>query len=127
LLLFLANSPTPARNSNKTQIRDFPPSTPPSQYAALPSMTPTPGGGLFGNLGTPSQQFNFADFVNVTPSPAQRPWGGRTPGSLSKTPLLRTARKSLNFDNLVPPDMNSPVGRSKDAGLALQLGEELRP
>lgn len=83
-------------------------------------MTPTPGGGLFGNFGTPSQQFNFADFVNVTPSPAQR-------GSLSKTPLLRTARKSLNFDNLVPPDMNSPVGRSKDAGLALQLGEELRP
>lgn len=127
LLLFLANSPTPARVSSRTQIRDFPPSTPPSQYAALPSMTPTPGGGLFGNLGTPSQQFNFADFVNVTPSPAQRPWGGRTPGSLSKTPLLRTARKSLNFDNLVPPDMHSPVGRSKDAGLALQLGEELRP
>lgn len=126
LLLFLANSPTPARVS-KTQIRDFPPSTPPSQYAALPAMTPTPGGGLFGNLGTPSQQFNFADFVNVTPSPAQRPWGGRTPGSLSKTPLLRTARKSLNFDNLVPPDMHSPVGRNKDAGLALQLGEELRP
>ncbi|PCH06795.1 Hypothetical protein PENO1_015590 [Penicillium occitanis (nom. inval.)] len=119
LLLFLANSPTPARVS-KTQIRDFPPSTPPSQYATLPSMTPTPGGGLFGNFGTPSQQFNFADFVNVTPSPAQR-------GSLSKTPLLRTARKSLNFDNLVPPDMNSPVGRNKDAGIALQLGEELRP
>ncbi|EED19922.1 conserved hypothetical protein [Talaromyces stipitatus ATCC 10500] len=127
LLLFLANSPTPARVNTKTQTRDFPPSTPPSQYAALPNMTPTPGGGLFGNFGTPSQQFNFSDFVNVTPSPAQRPWGGRTPGSLSKTPLLRTARKSLNFDNLVPPDVHSPVGHSKDTGLALQLGEELRP
>ena len=64
LLLFLANSPTPARVS-RTQIRDFPPSTPPSQYAALPSMTPTPGGGLFGNQGTPNQQFNFADFVSA--------------------------------------------------------------
>lgn len=127
LLLFLANSPTPARVSTKTQIRDFPPSTPPSQYAALPSLTPTPGGGGFPAFGTPGQQFNFADFVNVTPSPAQRPWGGRTPGSLSKTPLLRTARKSLNFDNLVPPDTNSPGGRTKDTGLALQLGEELRP
>lgn len=126
LLLFLANSPTPARVSSKAHIRDFPPSTPPSQYAALPSMTPTPGGGMFPNFSTPGQQFNFADFVNVTPSPAQRPWGGRTPGSLSKTPLLKTARKPLNFDNLVPPDTNSPVGRGKDAGLALQLGEELR-
>lgn len=127
LLLFLANSPTPARISGKVAQRDFPPSTPPSQYAALPSLTPTPGGGLFANFGTPGQQFNFADFVNVTPSPAQRPWGGRTPGSLAKTPLLRTARKGLNFDNLVPPGMNSPSGRSKDSGLALQLGEELRP
>jgi hypothetical protein len=127
LLLFLANSPTPARISGKPSQRDFAPSTPPSQYAALPSLTPTPGGGLFPNFGTPSQQFNFADFVNVTPSPAQRPWGGRTPGSLAKTPLLRTARKGLNFDNLVPPGMNSPTGRTKDAGLALQLGEELRP
>ncbi|KAH8692673.1 hypothetical protein BGW36DRAFT_399495 [Talaromyces proteolyticus] len=127
LLLYLANSPTPARINTKLQTRDFPPSTPPSQYAALPSLTPTPGGGVFPNFGTPGQQFNFADFVNVTPSPAQRPWGGRTPGNLSKTPLMRTARKSLNFDNLLPPDMNSPVGRGKDSGLALQLGEELRP
>jgi hypothetical protein len=127
LLLFLANSPTPARISNKAQTRDFLPSTPPSQYAVLPSLTPTPGGGVFANFGTPGQQFNFADFVNVTPSPAQRPWGGRTPGSLSKTPLARVARKSLNFDNLVPPNADSPNGRRKESGLALQLGEELRP
>ncbi|KAL1964072.1 hypothetical protein VTN77DRAFT_7490 [Rasamsonia byssochlamydoides] len=127
LLLYLANSPTPARVSNKAQNRDIPPSTPPSQYAVLPSLTPTPGGGVFANFGTPSQQFNFADFVNVTPSPAQRPWGGRTPGSLSKTPLARSARRSLNFDNLVPPGAESPTGRGKDSGLALQLGEELRP
>lgn len=127
LLLYLANSPTPARINTKAHTRDFPPSTPPSQYAALPSLTPTPGNGAFPNIGTPGQQFNFADFVNVTPSPAQRPWGGRTPGNLSKTPLMRTARKSLNFDNLVPPDMNSPIGRNRESGLALQLGDELRP
>lgn len=126
LLLYLANSPTPARVNNKAQTRDLPPSTPPSQYAALPSLTPTPNGGVFANFGTPSQQFNFADFVNVTPSPAQRPRGGRTPGSISKTPLSRGARRGLNFDNLVLPDADSPNGRSKDSGL-LQLGEELRP
>ncbi|KAJ9293065.1 hypothetical protein DTO271G3_8200 [Paecilomyces variotii] len=127
LLLYLANSPTPAAISNKTQNRDVLPSTPPSQHAMLPSLTPTPGGGLFANFGTPSQQFNFADFVNVTPSPAQVPWGGRTPGGPSRTPLAaKDARKRLNFDNLPPPNADSP-GKGKDSGLALQLGGELRP
>lgn len=126
LLLFLANSPTPARITSKVNTRDFLPSTPPSKAAALPCLTPTPGGGIFANFGTPGQQFNFADFVNVTPSPAQRPWAGRTPGSLAKTPLAR-ARKGLNFDNLMPPMLESPRSRAKEAGLALQLGEELRP
>ena len=126
LLLFLANSPTPARFTSRTNTRDFLPSTPPSKAAALPCLTPTPGGGIFANFGTPGQQFNFADYVNVTPSPAQRPWGGRTPGNLAKTPLAK-ARKGLNFDNLLPPVFDSPRSRGEEAGLALQLGEELRP
>ncbi|OXV12036.1 hypothetical protein Egran_00203, partial [Elaphomyces granulatus] len=125
LLLFLANSPTPARGT-RPQARELPPSTPPSQYAALPSLTPTPGGGVFANFGTPNQQFNFADFVNVTPSPAQRPWGGRTPGGLCKTPLAaKEARRKLNFDAMIPPT-DSPKSRVKNSGLALQLGDELR-
>ena len=129
LLLYLANSPTPGNVAGKTQTRDFPPSTPPSQHAALPSLTPTPGGGgLFPNFGTPGQPFNFADFVNVTPSPAQAPWGGRTPGGAARTPLTtKDARKRLNFDNLMPPTGESPKNRGKDSGLALQLGGELRP
>lgn len=94
----------------------------------LPSLTPTPGGGPFPNFGTPGQQFNFADFVNVTPSPAQPAWGNRTPGNASRTPLAaRDARKRLNFDNLAPPNTSSPRLRTKDAGLALQLGGELHP
>jgi hypothetical protein len=127
LLLFLANSPTPARITSRANTREYLPSTPPSKAAALPCLTPTLGGGIFANFGTPGQQFNFADFVNVTPSPAQRPWGARTPGSLAKTPLLKEARKRLNFDNLMPPMLDSPRSRGKEAGLALQLGEELRP
>jgi hypothetical protein len=126
LLLFLANSPTPTRPGTKPRERELPPSTPPSQYATLPSLTPTPGGGVFPNFGTPTQQLNFADFVNVTPSPAQRPWGGRTPGGPCKTPLaMKDARKRLNFDTMIPPG-ESPKSRVKNSGLALQLGDELR-
>jgi hypothetical protein len=98
----------------------FPPSTPPSQHALLPTLTP--------NLGTPGQQFNFADFVNVTPSPAQPAWGGRTPGNPGRTPLsTKDARKRLNFDALVPPSTSSPRLQGKETGLALQLGGVLRP
>lgn len=113
LLLFLANSPTPARNLDRV----FLPSTPPSQHAALNTLSQTP-------------QFNFADFVNVTPSPAQRTWGGRTPGGAAvKTPLAtKEMRKKLNFDNLAPPTSGSPAkSRDKDSKPVLQLGEELRP
>ncbi|GKZ18760.1 hypothetical protein AbraIFM66951_009462 [Aspergillus brasiliensis] len=125
LLLYLANSPTPAKPQ---QVRDFPPSTPPSQHAALPSLTPTPGGGgVFPNFGTPNQQFNFADFVNVTPSPAQPPWGGRTPGGPARTPLANKERKRSNLDGLLPPSTDSPRNRGKGPAMVLQLGEELRP
>ncbi|KAG5291112.1 hypothetical protein I7I50_07818 [Histoplasma capsulatum G186AR] len=129
LLLFLANSPTPAIFRDKGSPRDFPPSTPPSQRAVLPSLTATPGRGVTTNFGTPTQQFNFADFVNVTPSPAQLPWGGRTPGTMPRTPRPpKELKKRLNFDSLAPPLAGSPsTVREKRGALHLQLGEELRP
>jgi len=99
LLLYLAASPSPAVPSARTRME--PPSTPPSKInrdLGLPSshMT-TPGGGtLFPN--TPGQGFDFSDFVNITPSPAQKPW--KTPVSLStaKTPRSITRRR-LTFDD----------------------------
>ncbi len=97
LLLFLAASPSPANPGGRSRMD--PPSTPPSKFnnLALPSsMMTTPGGGsMFPN--TPGQAFDFADFVNITPSPAQKPW--KTPNLLgSKTPLSVTRRR-LTFDD----------------------------
>jgi hypothetical protein len=161
LLLYLANSPSrsPAihhQSTTKTPSRRGistfePPSTPPSQHTSttnnnLPSsFLSTPNTSVTNNLtlfSTPGQQFNFADFVNVTPSPAQAPWGGRTPG-LNKTPAAaRAARRGLNFDTLVPPSTNSgdgsvsPTlkrgqlsggGTRSGKGLALELGDKLMP
>lgn len=105
LLLYLATSPSPA-NPGPRSSRIFAPSTPPSNTQALPSsMMSTPG---MAGFNTPGQQFNFADFVNITPSPAQGAFGSRTPG-LAKTPLAaKEARRRLNFDNLVPPG-GSPI------------------
>jgi hypothetical protein len=129
LLLYLANSPSrsPGPRSLPASSQE-PPSTPPSQHSHLPSsVMNTPGVGLF--LQTPGQNFNFADFVNVTPSPAQLPWGGRTP-SMPKTPgASRLARRSLNFDALVPPTGTSegPQQAPTSQGLALELGGELMP
>ena len=128
LLLYLATSPSPA-NPGPRSSRIFAPSTPPSNTQALPSsMMSTPG---MAGFNTPGQQFNFADFVNITPSPAQGAFGNRTPG-LAKTPLAaKEARRRLNFDNLVPPG-GSPnlrnIGRGsmiKDSGLGMELGGEL--
>ncbi|KAI1082597.1 hypothetical protein F5B20DRAFT_531922 [Whalleya microplaca] len=105
LLLYLAASPSPAVPSTKTRME--PPSTPPPRKElALPSsMMTTPGGGnLFPT--TPGQPFDFSDFVNITPSPAQKPW--KTPLSLSttKTPTARTprsvTRRRLTFDEPLP-------------------------
>ena len=128
LLLHFAYSPTRSPAVNFTRASEGPPSTPPSQHTNLPSsVMNTPGNnlGLFnGALLTPGQNFNFADFVNVTPSPAQPPWGSRTPG-FARTPHV--SRRGLNFDHLAPTsaDMSrkTPVSR----GLALELGEELMP
>ena len=129
LLLYLANSPSRSPGPrNVPSSSQEPPSTPPSQHSHLPSsVMNTPGVGLF--LQTPGQNFNFADFVNVTPSPAQLPWGGRTPG-VPKTPgATRLTRRGLNFDTLAPP-MGSSRGQQKtptSQGLALELGGELMP
>ena len=131
LLLYLATSPSPANPTGKS--RPFPPpSTPPSNHAALPSsMMSTPGGtNLFAGFSTPGQQFNFSDFVNVTPSPAQGAFGNRTP-AFAKTPLAaKEARRRLNFDALGPPS-GSPIvsnisrGGSTATGLGMELGGEL--
>ena len=125
LLLYLATSPSPGNPGQPSRI--FAPSTPPSNTGLPSQMLNTPGG-LTG-FNTPGQQFNFADFVNVTPSPAQGAFGNRTPG-LAKTPLAaKDARRRLNFDTLAPPSPNtSNVGRGamgKDSGLGMELGGEL--
>ena len=131
LLLYLATSPSPANPNAKTS-RIFAPSTPPSKVNALPSsMMSTPGGGFLGGFGTPGQQFNFADFVNVTPSPAQGAFGSRTPG-LAKTPLAaKEARRRLNFEGLAPPSASPNLSNlargaiNKENGLGMELGGEL--
>jgi len=99
LLLYLAASPSPANPPVKTRME--PPSTPPPKnHLALPSsMMTTPGGGnLFPN--TPGQGFDFAEFVNITPSPAQKPW--KTPVALGAKTPLSVARRRLTFDEPVP-------------------------
>ncbi|TLS23135.1 uncharacterized protein PpBr36_06679, partial [Pyricularia pennisetigena] len=106
LLLYLAASPSPANPGTKRINRMDPPLTPPPKSAslagalALPSsMMTTPGGGsLF--PATPSQTFDFADFVNITPSPAPTQKAWRTPVVLGggRTPLSVT-RKRLTFDD----------------------------
>ena len=126
LLLYLATSPSPARP--KGASRSFPPSTPPNHHSPLPSsMLNTPGGGfnLMGGFNTPGQNFNFSDFVNVTPSPAQGAFGSRTPG-VTRTPLAaKEARRKLNFDNLIPPN-GSPTMTRAGKGLGMELGGDLR-
>ncbi|MCJ1274201.1 hypothetical protein MMC21_001996 [Puttea exsequens] len=127
LLLYLATSPSPANPRNKSS-QIYSPSTPPSNLALPSSMMGTSG---LAGFNTPGQQFNFADFVNITPSPAQGAFGNRTPG-LARTPLAaKEARRRLNFEALVPPSGSpnfSNIGRgsmNKDSGLGMELGGEL--
>lgn len=125
LLLFLGNSPTPANGSNSKIV---PPSTPPSKTTPLPSsMMQTPGGsnGLFGfSLSTPSNNFNFADFCNVTPSPAQVNWAA------TKSPMsTREPRRKLNFDGHLVPGSSPDTTRdsaSHENGNTLELGALLK-
>jgi hypothetical protein len=134
LLMYLATSPTPARPGTiKHQMQA--PSTPPPKQTPLPSsMMSTPGGGAaytgFG-LATPSTNLNFAEFLNMTPSPAQvnGNWN-RTPiAGGPKTPAaVREARRRLNFENLHPPTGEAPhMGAyiGKVEGLGMDLGGEL--
>ncbi|KAL8928541.1 MAG: hypothetical protein Q9208_001775 [Pyrenodesmia sp. 3 TL-2023] len=131
LLMHLATSPSPANQGLKSNMH--PPSTPPSDHQALPSsMMPMSGAsGFLGGLNTPGQNFAWADFINVTPSPAQGAFGNRTPG-LPKTPLAaKEARRRLNLDAL-GSSAGSPtlsnIGRGstpKNTGLGMELGGEL--
>jgi len=97
LLIYLANSPSPAVKNTRRGME--PPSTPPQKGRNLDlpsSMMTTPGGGnLFPS--TPGQHFDLSDFVNITPSPAQKTF--KTPVALSsaRTPLS-SARRRLTFD-----------------------------
>lgn len=121
LLVYLATSPSPAHPKSKGSPR-FLPSTPPQNNAVLPSsLLDTPNGGfsMFNGFSTPGPTFNFGDFVNATPSPAQAAFN-RTPGP-AKTPLAaKEARRRLNFG------LGSPVfTRSKDKGLGMEIGGEL--
>lgn len=95
--------------------------------------TPGGGGGVFAGFGlnTPGTNLNFADFLNMTPSPAQvaGSWA-RTPVT-AKTPLAaREARRRINFDALLPPSPNiagfdrSAVSKA-ETGLGMDLGGEL--
>ncbi|EFW99866.1 nrm1-like protein [Grosmannia clavigera kw1407] len=97
LLLYLAASPSPANPSGRNRMD--PPSTPPSKFnnMALPSsMMTTPGGGsMFPN--TPGQHFDFSDFVNITPSPAQKPW--KTPNLIGSRTPMSVNRRRLTFDD----------------------------
>ena len=122
LLLYLATSPSPA-NPDIRSSQIFPPSTPPSKSQALPSSMMNTSGMI--GFNTPGQNFNFADFVNVTPSPAQGAFGSRTPLA------ARESRRRLTFDALVPlngsPTLNNSGHGSvnKDSGLGMELGGEL--
>ncbi|KAL8840243.1 MAG: hypothetical protein Q9170_001450 [Blastenia crenularia] len=132
LLMHLATSPSPANQAMRSNLH--PPSTPPSDAQALPSsMMPMSGAsGFLGGFSTPGQNFAWADFINVTPSPAQGAFGNnRTPG-LPKTPLAaREARRRLNLDSLVgsggSPSLSSirDSVTAKDTGLGMELGGEL--
>jgi len=136
LLMFLAASPSPADAGNSKNARVVAPTTPPSKSTPLPSsMMSTPGGGSgFLSFGaqTPGMAFDFADYLNVTPSPGQTAWA-RTPVTV-RTPLAaKDARRRLNFDALLPPSLgDSPRiggydrnGEGKVAGLGMELGGEL--
>ncbi|KAF8459519.1 hypothetical protein BGX38DRAFT_1138321 [Terfezia claveryi] len=112
IVIFLSASPSPMDTMPKTM--PFTPSTPPSRHSTLPSSVLPQ---------TPQGVFNFADFVNITPSPAQAAF----PPNTVRTPLTHAARKRLNFDNMGPPGssgMNIPHGGRVTAISVLEIGGE---
>lgn len=143
-LLSLAASPSPAYPQLRHRV--YQPSTPPSRHTALPSsMMTTPNGGNmlpgFAIPNTPAPKFNMADFVNITPSPAQAAWAGRTPKTARSSPPARVktppaakeARRRLNSDGLLPAVDSASQSDSSDdedgkgRGLGMELGGELVP
>ena len=97
------------------------------------SMMSTPGGGGshytgFG-LATPSTNLNFAEFLNMSPSPAQvnaSSWN-RTPVATRTPAAVREARRHLNFDNIAPSgDASHMTGHmGKVDSFGMDLGGEL--
>ena len=123
LLLYLATSPSPARPRGNS--RAFPPSTPPSKNAQLPSSMLNTPGNSYNLFSTPGQNFNFAEFCNVTPSPAQGAFGSLTPG-VARTPLAaKEARRKLNFESPVLNGSPTMTRTGKRTGLGMELGGEL--
>ncbi|KAL8732152.1 MAG: hypothetical protein Q9166_002899 [cf. Caloplaca sp. 2 TL-2023] len=131
LLMHLATSPSPANQGLTHKLH--PPSTPPSNHQALPSSMMSHSGtnGFLAGFNTPGQNFAWADFINVTPSPAQGAFGNRTPG-LPKTPLAaKEARRRLNLDSLAATGGSPNLGITgrnsivRDTGLGMELGGEL--
>jgi hypothetical protein len=133
LLMYLATSPTPVRPGHqKPQM--LAPSTPPPKATPLPSsMMSTPGGGgshyTGFSLATPSTNLNFAEFLNMSPSPAQAnasSWN-RTPVAARTPAAVREARRHLNFDNIVPSGDTSHMSAhmGKVDGFGMDLGGEL--
>lgn len=126
LLLYLASSPSPAVRFDKTPM--LPPATPPAKSTPLPSsMMMTPGNPAYFGFGpnTPSVGFNFADYVNVTPSPAQAAFV-HTPGHL-RTPVAgKDGRRRVNLP-FSPTAPNSNRSNARGEGLGMELGGELRP
>lgn len=89
LLLYMKSSPTPAVLPPRGQME--PPSTPPPKHLGFTPQamaTPNLDNPLFPH--TPGQAFNFADYLNMTPSPAQKQWKtpmGKTPRSVARRHL----------------------------------------
>ncbi|KAF3763632.1 hypothetical protein M406DRAFT_48815 [Cryphonectria parasitica EP155] len=96
LLLYMKSSPTPAGLPPRSQME--PPSTPPPKHLGFTPQamaTPNLDNPLFPH--TPGQAFNFADYLNMTPSPAQKTW--KTPIGLGSAKTPRSvARRHLAFD-----------------------------
>ncbi|PSR92341.1 hypothetical protein BD289DRAFT_481090 [Coniella lustricola] len=100
LLLFMKSSPTPAGLPPRSQMEA--PSTPPPKHLGFTPQamaTPNLDNPLFPH--TPGQAFNFADYLNMTPSPAQKTWKTPNPMSAAKTPRSVARRHFAAFDQAI--------------------------
>jgi len=116
LLLYLAASPSPAVRMSKILL------TPEPRTSQLPSsMMSTPGINVWDKFQpiTPgTSQFNFGEFCNISPSPAQHAWR-RTPGGamMGTTPRVQLeSRRRLDFEGEVPVSLRSPTIAASSQG-----------